>query len=81
MLHETIFETKSINEFCAQNDNEGRGYVGNDGFGANSTRGTGHLFSAHALDAFLRRNSFSHLVRDLNPQPSTLNPQLSTLNP
>jgi len=44
-----------------------------DGFGNNTGRGTGHFFSALALDAFLRRYSFSHLVspsaRGTSPAP------------
>eukprot|EP00282_Hemiselmis_andersenii_P011499 CAMPEP_0114152628 /NCGR_PEP_ID=MMETSP0043_2-20121206/23906_1 /TAXON_ID=464988 /ORGANISM="Hemiselmis andersenii, Strain CCMP644" /LENGTH=375 /DNA_ID=CAMNT_0001247575 /DNA_START=3 /DNA_END=1126 /DNA_ORIENTATION=- len=39
------------------------GAVGPDGFGVNTSRGTGHMFTAEALDAFLKTYGFSHLVR------------------
>ncbi len=34
-----------------------------DGFVANHRRGTGHMFSDDALDAFLKRNGLSHVIR------------------
>ncbi|XP_032239117.2 uncharacterized protein LOC116618970 [Nematostella vectensis] len=34
-----------------------------DGFVHNKRRGTAHVFSAHALDAFLERNDLSHVIR------------------
>lgn len=34
-----------------------------EGFGENVRRGTGHVFSSQALDAFLDRNHFSHVIR------------------
>jgi hypothetical protein len=34
-----------------------------DGFGDNQARGTGHVFTAQALDGFLRHYGLSHLVR------------------
>lgn len=34
-----------------------------DGFGLNLRRGTAHIFTEEALDAFLKRNKFSHVVR------------------
>jgi len=37
--------------------------LGADGFGHNQSRGTAHMFSSEALDQFLRRSGFSHLVR------------------
>ena len=33
------------------------------GFVSNFRRGTGHMFSAEALDEFLTRNSLSHVIR------------------
>lgn len=39
------------------------GSVGSDGFGPNVGRGTGHMFTAEALDSFLKTYGFSHLVR------------------
>lgn len=33
------------------------------GFLPNSRRGTGHIFSAAALEHFLRMNDFSHAIR------------------
>ncbi|CAH3155579.1 unnamed protein product [Pocillopora meandrina] len=35
----------------------------NEGFTANSRRGTAYLFSADALDAFLKRNHLTHVIR------------------
>jgi len=35
----------------------------NQGFVHNKRRGTAHLFSADALDAFLKRNSLTHVIR------------------
>ncbi|XP_068748492.1 uncharacterized protein [Montipora capricornis] len=35
----------------------------NEGFVFNKRRGTAHLFSADALDAFLKRNSLTHVIR------------------
>ena len=34
-----------------------------DGFGDNQARGTGHVFTAQALEGFLRHYGLSHLVR------------------
>eukprot|EP00960_Hanusia_phi_P017007 500018-Hanusia_phi.AAC.1 len=34
-----------------------------EGFGPNFSRGTAHMFTAEALEQFLRRYNFSHLVR------------------
>lgn len=34
-----------------------------DGFGLNMRRGTAHVFTDNALEAFLTRNNFSHVVR------------------
>lgn len=34
-----------------------------EGFGNNQRRGTAHVFTEEALDAFLKRNNFSHVVR------------------
>uniref|UniRef100_T1IH63 Calcineurin-like phosphoesterase domain-containing protein n=1 Tax=Strigamia maritima TaxID=126957 RepID=T1IH63_STRMM len=34
-----------------------------DGFAENRRRGTAHMFSAEALEAFLTRNRLSHVVR------------------
>lgn len=35
----------------------------NEGFAANSRRGTGHVFSVEALEHFLKTNSFTHFIR------------------
>lgn len=35
----------------------------NEGFAANSKRGTGHVFDQTALDRFLLANQLSHVVR------------------
>lgn len=35
----------------------------NEGFAANSRRGTGHVFDQGALDRFLHVNQLSHVVR------------------
>lgn len=35
----------------------------NDGFAANTRRGTGHVFSVEALERFLNTNGLSHLIR------------------
>ena len=37
--------------------------MANDGFAANTRRGTAHVFTVEALERFLNTNNFSHLVR------------------
>lgn len=37
--------------------------MANEGFAANSKRGTGHVFSVDALERFLKQNQLSHIIR------------------
>jgi diadenosine tetraphosphatase ApaH/serine/threonine PP2A family protein phosphatase len=46
------------------------------GFGANQRRGTGHVFSEEALNAFLTRNNLSHVVRAHEVQQAGFQVQL-----
>lgn len=45
----------------------------NDGFAKNTRRGTGFIFNAQAMDAFLTRNNFTHLIRAHELQPYGIN--------
>ena len=47
-----------------------------DGFGLNQRRGTAHVFSEDALNAFLTRNHLSHVVRAHEVQQAGFQVQL-----